>query len=263
MGIYALCTLLLWLHGCTAAFTKSVRWPGSNLAIQRDTRGSWCFLPVAGETSAVDCKGDHADLQETLNAHMKQDLSIAYYNAIDNSRRGDASWSIPTGNEVIHLCASGKSGDGAIQTICSTVTVDDQFAGTPYCEVAVGPSVVSDGCYTVDPTSSPHPPASVPPTTSSPSFSTTPTQLSNSITNLSSKPSITSTNTSQLAGTPTSTTINVTANNPTNPVVDIAVPIIVAVLGVVAAAISARVWWSKKKLAQELARRNRLINVIH
>jgi hypothetical protein len=130
---------LSWLHMSFAGFTKPARWGSTNLIIQRNSAGTWCFLPVAGETTAIDCKGDHADLQTTLTAHLQQDLSIAYYNAIDNTRRGGATWSITNATELMHLCASGRGGDGIVQTICSTVRADDTFAGTPYCEVALGP----------------------------------------------------------------------------------------------------------------------------
>lgn len=245
MLCYVLFILLFQTYTSIAAFTKPARWPNSNLIIQKNSAGAWCFLPVSGETTALSCKGSQADLQGTLDAHMHQNLSIAYYNAIDNVQRGGATWSLPTTGEIIRLCASGKGGDGVIQTICLNVAADDTFYGTPYCEVAIGPRVVSDGCYVDTTTTStfipPSPPKSSSTTTAATSTSTatlTATSFDTATSTRSSMSQSTSTITSQAY--PSSITIDITRT--TNWAVDVFVPILGAILGVVAAAIGAKLW---------------------
>ncbi|EDR15945.1 uncharacterized protein LACBIDRAFT_301455 [Laccaria bicolor S238N-H82] len=126
-------------------FTQSTC-SGSGCVQQQDT-GAWCYVPKSGETALLDCIESQSDVQSVMNVHLTQDLSIAYYHGMDYSRFGGASWPVFATTSVVHLCISGYAEDGTLQTLCVNVNEDDTISGSPYCEIADAPHVVSDGCY--------------------------------------------------------------------------------------------------------------------
>lgn len=78
---------------------------------------------------------------------MAQTLFIAYYYGVDNTSLGGANYPIPANPGVIRLCASGRSGNGNLQTLCVNAVADNAFANSPYSHVLRGQNNVSDGCY--------------------------------------------------------------------------------------------------------------------
>ena len=95
-----------------ARFTQTTCWTGENTeCIQQNTRGSWCYVPTSGLTTATTCTGSSADFASVLEAHLAQGLSTAYYSGIDNTLLGGGDYPIPSNPGVIRLCVSGRSGD--------------------------------------------------------------------------------------------------------------------------------------------------------
>ncbi|KAF8803099.1 hypothetical protein BYT27DRAFT_6743459 [Phlegmacium glaucopus] len=118
--------------------------------VQQDSTGRWCYIPNPGITAAINCTGGtgaDSTMIAVMDVHFQQGLSIAYYNGVDNTLLGGADFSVPTSDGIIRLCVSGKAGDGSFQTLCDDVAGDNTLQGAPYCFVALGQAVVSDGCY--------------------------------------------------------------------------------------------------------------------
>lgn len=73
-------------------------------------------------------------------------------------------------------CLSGQAGDGTYQTLCMGIDYNNNiYEAGPYCQVKLGQTYVSDGCYTAMPnttsTASPSQPASTNPSSTSSSSS--------------------------------------------------------------------------------------------
>ena len=138
-----------FLQTSFAMFSQTTRWDG--VSVQKNSQGTWCYLPTAGyPVRTVACTGTSSDFASVLDVHLKQGLSIAYYNAIDNTLLGGANYSLPVGANmpIIRLCASGLGGDGYYyETICTNAAADNVLANYPYCQVALGQKAVTDGCY--------------------------------------------------------------------------------------------------------------------
>lgn len=121
---------------------------GSNYCVQQNSEGTWCFAPEAAPTpAATSCTAYHVELQGALQSHLNQNLSIAYYNGVDNKRLGGVDYAVPTAAGIVRMCLSNSAGDGILQTFCLNVASDNSVDGSPYCLVDGGPPVVSDGCY--------------------------------------------------------------------------------------------------------------------
>ena len=131
-----------------ARFTQTTCWTGENTeCIQQNTRGSWCYVPTSGLTTATTCTGGSADFASVLEAHLAQGLSTAYYSGIDNTLLGGGDYPIPSNPGVIRLCVSGRSGDEKPQTLCVNALADNALGNHPYCQVIRGQENVTDGCY--------------------------------------------------------------------------------------------------------------------
>jgi hypothetical protein len=118
--------------------------------IQQNALGAWCYIPVSTLTRATSCNGgtdESTDFATVLEVNLAQTLSIAYYNGVDNTFLGGANYPISATPGIIRLCASGRSGDGNLQTLCVNAVADNAFANSPYCHVLRGQNNVSDGCY--------------------------------------------------------------------------------------------------------------------
>jgi hypothetical protein len=136
-----------------ANFLTAVCRGQSRYCVQKNSKGTWCYTPEAVHYTSTtpvptSCIGDtHVELQGALQSHLKQNLSIAYYNGVDNNQLGGVDYDIPTASGIVRLCLSNAAGDGILQTLCFDVAGDNSMEGNPYCVVVGGPPVVSDGCY--------------------------------------------------------------------------------------------------------------------
>ena len=136
------------MHPSQGKFITPTCRAGTRYCVQQNSKGTWCLVPETHSGLPTSCVGDnHIELQGALQAHLKQDLSIAYYNAVDNARLGGVNYNIPTVPGVVRMCLSNRGGDGILQTLCFNVAADNSIDGFPYCLVTGGPPVVSDGCY--------------------------------------------------------------------------------------------------------------------
>jgi len=118
--------------------------------VEKNSNGTWCYLPQAGEADgATTCTGTAVDLSSVLLAHLAQDLSIAYYNPLDNTRLGGSDYPVSPDVGITRLCLSGKAGDGTVQTRCVNAIGDNSIDAYYYkiCEVSLAPAAVIDGCY--------------------------------------------------------------------------------------------------------------------
>jgi hypothetical protein len=133
-----------------ALFSQPTRWPQGTVSVQRNSAGTFCYLPVANAVREVTCRGAASDFGSVLDVHLNQGLSIAHYNGIDNVLLGGANYSLPVGANmpIIRLCVSGRAGDGYYyETICMNALADNTLWAPTYCQVAVGQKQVTDGCY--------------------------------------------------------------------------------------------------------------------
>ena len=133
-----------------ALFSQTTRWYG--VSIQKNSQGTFCYLPVANAVRETACKGSSADFASVLDVHLNQGLSIAYYNGVDNAILGGSNYSLPAGPNmpIIRLCVSGRAGDGYYrETLCVNAIEDNRLSApnNPSCQVAVAQKFVSDGCY--------------------------------------------------------------------------------------------------------------------
>ncbi|KIM48656.1 hypothetical protein M413DRAFT_21010 [Hebeloma cylindrosporum] len=156
MSVITLLSLsfLTTVHLAQAKFLTPVCRAGTNYCVQQNSKGTWCYAPEADHytsktsiTSCIDSGGSHVELQGALQSHLKQNLSIAYYNGVDSKQLGGADYSVPTASGIVRMCLSNSAGDGILQTLCFNVAGDNSVDGFPFCLVDGGPPVVSDGCY--------------------------------------------------------------------------------------------------------------------
>ena len=134
--------LLCVLHTVRAAFTTSVCNNGRQYCIQKDTAGSWCFAStLIIQATASSCGLPYS---VALAAHLKQDLSIAYYSP-RGERLGGADYPVPAGT-IVYLCASAELEPGQYHTIVALVPGDNDWYPAA-CHVNLAPSHVSDGCF--------------------------------------------------------------------------------------------------------------------
>ncbi len=133
-----------------ARFTLDTCW-GKDCVLST-TQNTFCFFPdrQSGlQTLPIICTGTQADLASVLNVHLQQDLSIAYYNGVDNSRLGGVDFTVPGDTSIIRLCVSGQAADMTYSTLCVNAAGNNVLQGSPFCKVRVVPMVVSDGCYNI------------------------------------------------------------------------------------------------------------------
>ncbi|KIM48658.1 hypothetical protein M413DRAFT_38411, partial [Hebeloma cylindrosporum] len=135
------------VHSTQSRFIQATCRSGTRYCVQQNTQGTWCYSTEAVHAVATDCPGEHLELQGALNTHLAQDLSIAYYNGVDNSRLGGVDYPVNTTTGIVRLCLSNRAGDGLLQTLCMNVAGDNSVDGFPFCLVTLGPPVTTDGCY--------------------------------------------------------------------------------------------------------------------
>jgi len=133
--------LLCVLHTVRAAFTRSICNSSSQqYCVQKNPAGPWCFASTIVTQSTV-CGLPHSI---ALAAHLKQDLSIAYYSP-KGERLGGAEYPVPA-STIVYLCASAELGPGQYHTMVALVLGDNDW-NTPGCNVNLAPSHLSDGCF--------------------------------------------------------------------------------------------------------------------
>jgi hypothetical protein len=140
-----LLAILSYRIGCTdAAFTLTTTTPIDGDVIQQNAAGTWCFYPKVRGAKDINCRGDFTTVSQV---HLNTTTSIGYY-AADNSRYGGPEWSISaTDLRHVVLCVSGRAQDGTYKTACGSVNEDNEAIEDSSCKIAVGQSVVTDGCY--------------------------------------------------------------------------------------------------------------------
>lgn len=254
-------TLLLALqftsvHGL---FTKTSCYGGN--CVQQDSQGRWCYVPDPRSSSDVTCKGGYArdaSMNAVMAVHLKQGLSIAYYSGVDNALLGGADFPFPSSGGIVRICVSGKAGDGSYQTFCENIHQDNDIygvTGDPFCIIAVGQDLVSDGCYV------PESGVVVVPSTGSTILQTisgagsTTVRSSTPITTTIPGGLITATITAN--GTIQTVVVagnNNSSNSASNYSEDVVLPIVLSVLGVILIAICLGAWlWRKRmRLQREL-----------
>jgi len=55
-------------------------------------------------------------------------------------------------SNFVLICMSAQTGDGSFQTFCENIHQDNDIyglTGDPFCIIAVGQDVVSDGCHVI------------------------------------------------------------------------------------------------------------------
>lgn len=142
--------ICLSIQGALARFTLETCW-GKD-CILRTPQNTLCFIPSAA-VAATQCTQTHADFASVLKVHLGQDLSIAYYNGVDNTRLGGIDYTVPGDGSIIRLCLSGQAVDGSFATLCLNAVGDNRLEGSSWCEVGLVPKAVSDGCYSTAVTS--------------------------------------------------------------------------------------------------------------
>jgi hypothetical protein len=128
---------------------------GTGNCVRQNSKETWCYAPdpyYTPTTAMTSCTASGADyvtfeLQGALQSHLKQNLSIAYYNGVDNNRLGGVDYAVPATSGIVRICLSNSGGTGILQTLCFNVAGDNSVDGFPFCLVNGGPPVVIDGCY--------------------------------------------------------------------------------------------------------------------
>jgi hypothetical protein len=194
--------ILFVIHLVHAAFnqanSKNATWSGNNVQPKGDT---FCYFPAPNQTNATFCSGGHSEdtsFKPVLDMHLNlsQGWSIAYYSA-NNVLLGNQSYPV-IANTSTRQCLSGMAGDGTYQTMCMGIDYDNNIAQPgPYCQVKLGQTYVSDGCYIAMPNT----------TTTTTSTASQPTSTPSTSTNPSSTPLV------------------------TNPIGTVVVPVLLGVLG--------------------------------
>ena len=124
-------------------------------SVQPNGAGTFCYFPAANQTNATFCLGGHSEdsiFQPVLNTHLhlSEGWSIAYYDA-SNKLLGNQNYSVIANTSTVQ-CLSGQAGDGTYQTMCMRVDYDNNIAEAgSYCQVKLGQTYVSDGCYSAMP----------------------------------------------------------------------------------------------------------------
>ncbi|KDR72281.1 hypothetical protein GALMADRAFT_143135 [Galerina marginata CBS 339.88] len=238
-------------------FTAPICAPDNN-CIQKNSQGTWCYIPAPSTSGGTpDCVGPSfktPDMTPFIAVHIKQGLSIAYYNEVDTALLGDANYSIPVALGRVVLCASGAWA-GSFQTQCLPTQQDNnmwpQFNSE--CIVSIAQDFVSDGCYvpksgnilTDDPSTSTLklPPGSLSAPLSSPTRSLhiiTPT-LTTFI-----EPTISTIVTNGVTQTIVVAPFNASSNGP-NQSKGVVLPIVLPLFFVILVALGVFVWWYKKR----------------
>jgi len=129
-----------------ARFTLNTCWYED--CVVRTAAGSMCFVPK--DVFITPCTGTgHGNLATAFETHMKQDLSIAYYDGLDNVRLGGVDFNVPSDGSIVRLCLSGRAVGGGYSTLCLNAVGDNVLFedSSAYCKQRLAPAAVSDGCY--------------------------------------------------------------------------------------------------------------------
>lgn len=136
-------------HQVAARFTLKTCWYQD--CVSRTAAGSMCYVPDS-KLATTPCTGvGHADLSTAFETHMRQDLSIAYYDGLDNVRLGGVDFNVPSDGSIVRLCLSGMAVGGSFFTLCLNAVGDNVLWGDSlaYCRQRRVPAAVSDGCYNI------------------------------------------------------------------------------------------------------------------
>ena len=123
----------------------------SENSVQPNGAGTFCYFPAANQTNATFCSGGHSEdtsFQPVMNIHLhlSKGWSIAYYSA-NNTLLGNQSYQVIANTGTVQ-CLSGQAGDGTYQTMCMGIDYDNNIVEAgKYCQVKLGQTYVSDGCY--------------------------------------------------------------------------------------------------------------------
>ena len=132
--------LLCVLHTVRAAFTIPVCNGNQQYCVQKNTAGSMCFA----STLVVQNTACGLPYSVSLAAHLKQDLSIAYYSPT-GERLGGADYPVPA-TTIVYLCTTAQLEPGQYHTMVALAHGDNTW-DSPGCHVNLAPSHVSDGCF--------------------------------------------------------------------------------------------------------------------
>lgn len=253
--ILGLVSIVLLVQSTQGRFIQATCRQGTRYCVQQNTQGTWCFSTEAVQVVTTDCSGSQLELQGAVDAHLKQDLSIAYYNGVDNSRLGGVDYAVNTTTAIVRLCLSNSAGDGLLQTLCMNIAVDNSLDGSPYCLVTLGPPVTTDGCYvnvavTSRTTSSSTTITTSSSTTTTTSFSTSfqPTFITDPVP-ISTRSSSASTQSTTLSASGAS---NNSAKPKSNKITTVIVPVVLTILVLIAIGIGIIFWRRQKILEQEM-----------
>jgi len=240
--------LILLVQSSQSRFIQATCRAGTRYCVQQNSQGTWCFLTETVHVVATDCPDSHLELQGAVDAHLKQDLSIAYYNGADNTRLGGVDYQMNAAGGIVRLCLSNKAGDGLLQTLCLNVGADNSVDGFPYCLVTLGPPISSDGCYTPDAATSSAISSTI--ISTSPSSSLHPTSTANP--NPISISSSFSSSTTQKTTQPTSGIPSDSTKPKSNKLTTVVVPVVLTILLLVAIFGGIMFWRRQKRLEREL-----------
>jgi len=137
---FLLLLLVCVLHTVRAAFTSPTCDTFQNVCVQKNSAGSWCLASTIVVRS-TDCAPPYS---VPLAAHLKQDLSIAYYSPT-GQRLGGANYPVPQ-SAILYVCLSAQLGPAQYYTMCAQARRDNSWEALG-CQVDLAPSHISDGCY--------------------------------------------------------------------------------------------------------------------
>ena len=189
--------ILFAIHLVHAAFNQANNpnntWDGNSVKPKPNEADTFCYKPAPNQTSATSCSGGHtadAYFGSVLPFHLNlpQGWSIAYYTT-NSTLLGNQTYPVIANTGTLQ-CLSGQADDGTYQTMCMGIDYDNNIVEPgSYCQVKLGQTYVSDGCYTAMPNT----------TTSTATVSTTTGSQPVSASSTSTNPSSTSPNTNFLA----------------------------------------------------------------
>lgn len=102
--------------------------------------------PWSGITKATTCTGGNGISLLCLKPSWRK-VYLSHNAVVLITPCLAAGYPIPPNPGGIRLCASGRSGDGNVQTLCVNALDDNSFGGDPSCPVIKSQTNVTDECY--------------------------------------------------------------------------------------------------------------------
>ena len=147
--------ILFVIHLVHAAFNQAnnpnTTWDGNSVK-PKPNEATFCYKPAPNQTNATSCLGGHSEdtsFGPVLNFHLNlsQGWSIAYYTA-NSTLLGNQTYPVIANTGTLQ-CLSGQADDGTYQTMCMGIDYNNNIVEPgSYCQVKLGQTYVSDGCYT-------------------------------------------------------------------------------------------------------------------